>query len=270
MDGRRLRSRGYLPGAGERHALAALERFTSRSIATGGKRVAITNRNETRPDLVLNGGELANFLVIPPSTDISSPSKESDDEPESGNISVEASSVEAKETERESVGCDKSEREAEDGPFWSVPDSVIHRDDEISRLSGILEPPTRGDQHDTILITGPPGSGKTCTATYTVDQFCRETPEVDAVSVNCWEDHSPFQTLYRILEELEGAADIHRQSTATDVILERLRDNDDTHCILILDEVDQLDDENLLYDLLNLPRFCSYLSRIGKRTSLTN
>jgi Cdc6-like AAA superfamily ATPase len=255
MDGRRLRSRGYLPGAGERHARAALERFTSRSIATGGKRVAITNRSETRPDLVLNGDELANFLILPPSTNISSPSKESVDEPESGKIAVETSSFEAEETERESVERDKRGRETEDGPFSSVPDSVIHRDDEVSQLSGILEPLTRGEQHDTVLITGSPGSGKTCIATYTVDQFCRKIPEVDAVYVNCWEDHSPFQTLYRIIDELGGAADIHRQSTATDILLERLREYDDTHCVLILDEVDQLDDENILYDLLNLPRF---------------
>lgn len=117
----------------------------------------------------------------------------------------------------------------------------------VSQLSGALEPLTRGEQPGTILITGPPGSGKTCIAAYTVDQLCRETPVVDAVYVNCWQNHSPFQTLYRILDELEGAADVHRQSTATDVILERLREYDDTHCILILDEVDQLDDEDLLY-----------------------
>lgn len=34
-----------------------------------------------------------------------------------------------------------------------------------------------------------------------------------------------------------------------------MRKYDDTHCVLILDEADQLDDEALLYDLLNIPRF---------------
>nr|WP_283102285.1 Cdc6/Cdc18 family protein [Haloplanus sp. XH21] len=168
---------------------------------------------------------------------------------------MEAPSVENDGTESAPVERDGTERGAGAGPFSSIPDSVVHRDDEVNQLAAVLEPLTRGEQHDTILITGPPGSGKTCIAKYTVDQFCRETPGVDAVYVNCWEDHSPFQTLYRILDELEGAADIHRQSTATDVILDRLRDYDESHCVLILDEVDQLDDEDLLYDLLNLPRF---------------
>ena len=255
MDGRRLRSRGYLPGSGERHARAVLERFTSRSIATSGNRFAITNRSETRPDLVLNGNELANFLVIPPSHEIPSPSSESVDESEPDATAMEAPSVENDGTESDPIERDGTERGTGAGPFSSVPDSVVHRDDEVNQLAAVLEPLTRGEQHDTILITGPPGSGKTCIAKYTVDQFCRETPGVDAVYVNCWEDHSAFQTLYQILDGLEGAADIHRQSTATDVILERLRDYDEKHCVLILDEVDQLDDEEILYDLLNLPRF---------------
>jgi Cdc6-like AAA superfamily ATPase len=255
MDGRRLRSHGYLPGSGERHARAVYERFTSRSIAIGGNRFAITNRSETRPDLVLNGDELANFLVIPPSHDIPSPSTESVDDSEPDPTAVEVPSVEIDGTESESAESDGTGRVTGAGPFSSVPEPVVHRSDEVNQLAAVLEPLTRGEQLDTILITGPPGSGKTCIATYTVDQFCQETSEVDAVYVNCWEDHSPFQTLYRILDELEGAADIHRQSTATDVILDRMRDYDEKHCVLILDEVDQLDDEDILYDLLNLPRF---------------
>lgn len=56
---------------------------------------------------------------------------------------------------------------------------------------------------------------------YTVDQFCQENPMIDAVYVNRWEDHSPLQTLYRVLDELDGDLGNHRQSTSTDVILER-------------------------------------------------
>jgi hypothetical protein len=190
MDGRRLRSHGYLPGSGERHARAVFERFTSRSVATSGNRFAITNRSETRPDLVLNGNELANFLVIPPSHDISSLSTEPVDESEPDATAVEAPSIEIDATENDLDESDRTEQESGDCPFSSVPDTVVHRDDEVNQLAAVLEPLTRGEQHDTILITGPPGSGKTCIAMYTVNQFCRETSDVDAVYVNCWEDHS--------------------------------------------------------------------------------
>lgn len=88
---------------------------------------------------------------------------------------------------------------------------------------------------------------------YAVDRLCQQNPGVNAVYVDCWEDHSTFQTLYRILDHLEETLDIHRKSTPRDVLLERLKDHDDQPSVVILDEVDQLDDKDLLYDLINLP-----------------
>ena len=58
-----------------------------------------------------------------------------------------------------------------------------------------------------------------------------------------------FKTLYRILEGVDRTLDIHRQSTPRDELLERLRDYDGPHYVLILDEVDQLQDKDVLYDL---------------------
>lgn len=75
------------------------------------------------------------------------------------------------------------------------------------------------------------------------------------VYVNCWEDRSRFQVLYRILDQIEGTVDIHRQSTPRDVLLDRLREYDGPPCAVALDEVDQLEDKGLLYDLLNLRSF---------------
>jgi chromosomal replication initiation ATPase DnaA len=266
MDGRRLRSQGALPGSGERHARNVLEQFRSRSVATGRRQVALTNRSETRPDLVLNGDELANFVVIPPSTEFPDLPNESVSELRSKTTTEETPSVEEDWTD-DPFNRDTGNEETREGPFSSVPESIVHRDDAVNQLSSVLEPVASGGQTDTVLITGPPGSGKTATAKYTVDTLCRENAGVDAVYINCWEDHSPFQTLYRILDALDGATDIHRQSTATDVVLDRLREYDEQHCMLLLDEVDQLDDEDLLYDLLNLSRF-SLLLIVNRETAL--
>lgn len=43
--------------------------------------------------------------------------------------------------------------------------------------------------------------------------------------------------------------DIHRQSTPSDVLLDRLKYRDEQPLLVILDEVDQLEDPDLLYDL---------------------
>jgi len=67
--------------------------------------------------------------------------------------------------------------------------------------------------------------------------------------VNCWEDYTRFKTLYRILDGLDKSFDIHRQSTPRDVLLDRLRDYDGPPYVVILDEVDQLEDKRILYEL---------------------
>jgi Cdc6-like AAA superfamily ATPase len=67
--------------------------------------------------------------------------------------------------------------------------------------------------------------------------------------VNCWEDYTRFKTLYQLLDGVEKTVDIHRQSTPRDVLLDRLRGYTGGPYVVILDEVDQLQDKELLYDL---------------------
>lgn len=136
-----------------------------------------------------------------------------------------------------------------------VPREVVHRDAEVNHLSSVLQPIARGNPAETALITGPTGSGKTCIAKFTVDQLHEENLDLDSVYVNCWEDHSRFQVLYRILDGIQSTIDIHRQSTPRDVLLERLREHDGPPCVVTLDEVDQIEDKGLLYDLIRLPEF---------------
>lgn len=67
--------------------------------------------------------------------------------------------------------------------------------------------------------------------------------------VNCWEDHSRFKTLYRLLDGIDNTVDVHRQSTPKDVLLERHRNSGDTPYVVILDEVDQLEDTKLVQEI---------------------
>jgi hypothetical protein len=155
IDGRRLRSKGYLPGSGRRHAHSILDRFTTRSIVTGGKRVAITNQSETRPDLILSGNELANFFIVPPATEIPTPTKDAIDE--SARTRVKAPGEPDETPEGKIDGRHESVREVGVSPFSSAPESVLHRDSEVNRLAGVLAPLPNGEQIDPILIPGPPG-----------------------------------------------------------------------------------------------------------------
>lgn len=130
-----------------------------------------------------------------------------------------------------------------------VPSDVVHRDAEINYLSSTLRPITDGNSIEPVCLFGPSGTGKTCLARYTVEQLREEVINLNAQYVNCWEDHSRFKSLYRILDGIGKTLNIHRQSTPTDVLLDRLRDYNGPPYVVILDEVDQLDAKDLLYDL---------------------
>ena len=136
-----------------------------------------------------------------------------------------------------------------------VPSEVVHRDPEVNHLSNVLRPLVDGEPADTAFITGPTGSGKTCIAKFTVDRLRQNNLDVESIYINCWNDHTRFQVLNDLLEEVQNTVDIHRQSTPHDVLLDRLRDHDGPPCVVTLDEVDQLEDKKLLYELNQMRGF---------------
>jgi len=145
-----------------------------------------------------------------------------------------------------------------------VPGDVKHRTNEVSHLSDTLRPITEGGHAETSLLYGPSGAGKTCIARYTIEELREHVVALDHQYVNCWEDHTRFKTLHRLLEGINKAFDIHRQSTPKDELLARLRDYDDAPYVVILDEVDQLEDKSLLYDLYRISNLTMVL--IANRT----
>lgn len=134
-----------------------------------------------------------------------------------------------------------------------IPREVQHRDAEVNYLSSVLEPITNGQRADPAFLHGPSGAGKTCIAQYLIEELREAVVDLNYQYVNCWEDHSRFKALYRLLDGINRTVDIHRQSTPKDVLLDRLRDSGDTPYVAILDEVDQLEDKALLYDLYRIP-----------------
>jgi len=136
-----------------------------------------------------------------------------------------------------------------------VPREVEHRDAEVNHLSSVLEPITNGEPADTAIVTGPSGAGKTCISKFVTEQLREEVLDVEATYVNCWRNYTRFRTLYQILDDLGATIDIHRQSTPHDELVDRLQQHDGPRTVVILDEVDQLEDPSVIYDLHSLPQF---------------
>ena len=136
-----------------------------------------------------------------------------------------------------------------------VPREVEHRDAEVNHLSSVLEPITNGEPADTAIVTGPSGSGKTCISQFATKRLREEVLDVEAIYANCWRNYTRFRTLYQILDNLGETIDIHRQSTPHDELVHRLQQHDGPRTVVILDEVDQLEDPSVIYDLHSLPQF---------------
>ena len=136
-----------------------------------------------------------------------------------------------------------------------VPREVEHRDAEVNHLSSVLEPITNGEPADTAIVTGPSGVGKTCVSKFVTERLREEVLDVEATYVNCWRNYSRFRTLYQILDDIGATIDIHRQSTPHDELIDRLQQYDGPRTVVILDEVDQLEDPGLIYDLHSMEQF---------------
>ncbi|MDY6762035.1 MAG: Cdc6/Cdc18 family protein [Candidatus Nanohaloarchaea archaeon] len=132
-----------------------------------------------------------------------------------------------------------------------VPQKLVHRDAELDQLTAALQPLLQDEQPEEVLIHGPSGAGKTALARYTLQELEQEALGFDHQYINCWEDYNRFKVLYRALEGVGKTLDVHRQSTPKDELLTRLRRHDEPY-VLVLDEVDQLEEDAVLYDMYSM------------------
>lgn len=90
-------------------------------------------------------------------------------------------------------------------------------------------------------------------ARYMLQQLKSEMLDVRVQYLNCWRHHSRWAALYQLLDGVGQTLDVHRQSTPHDELLSRIESADDQPYVVILDEVDQLDEDGILYELYRMP-----------------
>lgn len=140
-----------------------------------------------------------------------------------------------------------------------IPVEVEYRNQELNRLSEALAPCLEGEPPEDIVIFGPTGTGKTCIAKYTLDQLREEAPGVATQYINCWQDYNKYRTVQRLMEGLGKGEMIESRWTAKDELIVRLREELDGPYVVILDEVDQHQETDILYDLYTLPEITMIL-----------
>lgn len=97
-----------------------------------------------------------------------------------------------------------------------------------------------------MLLHGPPGTGKTAMAKYVVEELQKEI-FVNTSYVNCFSHKSRFEIFYELLDE---KLKVPRDSTSTEKVIEKFEEKVRKRpTVIIIDEVDQITEDEVLYEL---------------------
>lgn len=130
-----------------------------------------------------------------------------------------------------------------------VPDELVNRNLQREELGRCIEPLLQDSERkpQNVLLHGPPGSGKTAMAEYVVSQL-KKRMHVEDMQVNCFSSKTRFDILYQLLDK---KLSVPRQGTSTEAVKdkldEKIKSND---AVIFIDEVDQIQSEDVLYDVL--------------------
>ena len=129
-----------------------------------------------------------------------------------------------------------------------TPDTIIHRDQEITNLANILAPSLRLEKPSNVFLYGKTGTGKTLIAKYTTQEIQKVAKQrdipIDVIYLNC-KLSRVADTEYRLIAQLarELGKEIPPTGLPTDEVYKifyNAIDDKQRVLILILDEIDQL------------------------------
>jgi len=127
-----------------------------------------------------------------------------------------------------------------------LPREIVGRNSQMNEVTDALAPIEDGFRAENCFLFGPSGAGKTTVARAAVRELRREVLEVPTAYVNCWKEYTRTGVLERVAQDLVGAA-VSKKAPARK-LLDTIQSGLNSPSVIILDEVDQLQDKNILYD----------------------
>lgn len=140
---------------------------------------------------------------------------------------------------------------------WT-PGKLVGRDAELQQYHAALQPVIEGETPSNIFLYGKSGVGKTAATRFLLAQLERDATNVSGldlhtVEINCDGLNSSYQTAVALVNELRDPADqISNTGYPQASVYEFLFDEIDAlggTILIVLDEVDHIQDDSLLYKL---------------------
>ncbi|WP_049979434.1 orc1/cdc6 family replication initiation protein [Halolamina rubra] len=138
------------------------------------------------------------------------------------------------------------------------PEELVGRDEELDTYRAALQPVINGEQPNNVFLYGKTGVGKTAATRYLLEHLKEDTAQYDdieltLVSLNCDGLTSSYQVATRLVNQFRSDTDqISTTGYPRASVYEMLWDELDAcggTVIVVLDEVDHVEDDSILYQL---------------------
>ncbi len=130
------------------------------------------------------------------------------------------------------------------------PDEILHRDSQMQVIAEALKPVIKRNPPVNLFIHGQAGVGKTTGVKHILKQLSTYSSNILIVFINCWQTPTQLGIYNRIIEEMK--LPIPRRGLAPDEIFDKILQyirNYNKPVIIVLDDIDGLEHEELLYVL---------------------
>lgn len=139
-----------------------------------------------------------------------------------------------------------------------TPETLVGRDDELQQYHSALQPAIYGEQPNNIFLYGKAGVGKTAATRFLLNKLQGDAEQYDDLRVNshlvnCDGTDSSYQVAVDLVNRLRPIEDQISESGYSRSQVYRLMwhefDQLDGIVLIVLDEVDHLEDDSILYQL---------------------
>ena len=140
---------------------------------------------------------------------------------------------------------------------WT-PEELVGRDEELRQYHAALQPVIEGETPSNIFLYGKSGVGKTAATRFLLELLERDSRDVDGldlhtIEINCDGLNSSYQTAVTLVNELRDPRQQisntgYPQASVYEFLFEELDKLGGT-ILIVLDEVDHIQDDSLLYKL---------------------
>lgn len=154
-----------------------------------------------------------------------------------------------------------------------LPHVLKFRENQQQYIGTIIKPLFAGRIGSNLIITGKPGIGKTAACKHVLREMEQFSDKIYGIYVNCWKHDTVYKVLVDICEQL-GYKWIQNKKT-NELMEEIAKIINKRSAVIILDEVDKLKEEQVIYQLVeDIFKKCiilitndkEYLSTLDQRT----